>query len=58
LPIDPSNKIAVSMHYYYPPEFCLEPDDEPWTWKDENENTQIIQPFTTWGEEEDYNDMI
>ena len=58
LPIDPSNKIAVSMHYYYPPEFCLEPDDDPWTWKDENGNTQIVPPLTTWGEEGDYNDMI
>ena len=58
LPIDPSNKIAVSMHYYAPPQFCLELDDDPWTWVDENNITQIVQPMTTWGEEGDYNDMI
>ena len=58
LPIDPSNKIAVSMHYYAPSQFCLESDDDPWTWKDEHGVIQIVKPMTTWGEEGDYNDMI
>ena len=58
LPIDPSNKIAVSMHYYYPTQFCIELDDNPWTWQDEYNVTQIVEPMKTWGEEGDYNDMI
>jgi hypothetical protein len=58
LPIDPSNKIAVSMHFYYPTQFCLEEDDNPWTWKDDNGDIQIVQPMTTWGAEGDYNDMV
>jgi len=58
LPIDPSNKIAVSMHYYNPTQFCLELDDDPWKWLDDNGKIQIVEPMTTWGEEGDYNDMI
>ena len=58
LPIDPSNKIAISMHYYNPTQFCLEPDDDPWKWKDDNGEIQFVQPMTTWGDEGHYNDMI
>ena len=57
LPIDPANKFAISINYYLPSQFCLEPDDIPWTWKDEY-GIHEITPFTTWGSEEDYNDMV
>jgi hypothetical protein len=57
LPIDPANKFAISINYYLPSQFCKEPDDNPWTWKDDY-GIHEITPFTTWGSEEDYNDMV
>lgn len=58
LPIDPSNKFAISINYYLPSQFCTEPDDNPWTWTDENQVIHEIIPMTTWGTIEDYNDMV
>jgi len=58
IPIDPVNKLAISLNYYLPSQFCAEPDDEPWTWYDEYKIIHEITPITTWGTEEDYNDMI
>ena len=57
LPIDPANKFAISLNYYLPSQFCIEPDDNPWTWEDEY-GTHEITPITTWGSEKDYNDMV
>ena len=58
IPIDPANKLAVSIHYHVPSQFCLEPDDNPWTWTDDIGEVHIVEPMTTWGKENDYNDMI
>ena len=44
IPIDPSNKIAISVHYYYPGYFTTEPDDNPWYYYD-NGNQIIIPPI-------------
>jgi hypothetical protein len=57
LPKDPANKFAISLNYYLPSQFCIEPDDNPWTWDDEY-GTHEITPITTWGSEKDYNDMV
>ena len=57
LPIDPMNKFAISLNYYLPSQFCAEPDDNPWTWEDNNEIHEIT-PITSWGSQEDYNDMV
>ena len=57
LPIDPVNKFAISLNYYLPSQFCSEPDDNPWTWSDEY-GIYEITPKTTWGSQEDYNDMV
>jgi endoglucanase len=57
LPIDPSRRFAISVHYYVPEEFTIDPDDNPWTWND-NGTEKIIQPVTEWGNENDYKDMI
>jgi len=57
LPIDPANKFAISINFYLPSQFCSEPDDNPWTWTDEN-GIHEITPKTTWGSQEDYNDMV
>ena len=57
LPRDPVNKFAISINFYLPSQFCKEPDDNPWTWQDEY-GIHEITPITTWGSEEDYNDMV
>ena len=58
MPIDPINKLAISVHYYPPTQFTTERDDNPWTWVDESGIIHEINPMTTWGIENDYNDMI
>jgi len=58
LPIDPSNKIAISIHYYNPDKFALEPDDEYWTWIDDSGNIIPLESLTKWGTENDYKDMF
>ena len=58
LPIDPSRKLAVSIRYDVPVHFTLEKDDNPWTYRDDNNVIQIIQPMTEWGNENDYKEMF
>ena len=58
IPVDPYNKFAISIHYYYPTTFTVEPDDDPFTWTDDNGNVNIIQPATQWGSEGEYKDMF
>ena len=57
IPIDPSKRFAISIHYYLPEQFAIEPDDNPWTWND-NGVEKIVQPITVWGDENDYKDMF
>ena len=57
LPIDPSKRFAISIHYYIPEQFTIEPDDYPWKWNDGG-TEKLIQPLTEWGHENDYKDMI
>ena len=58
IPIDPSRRFAISIHYYLPETFTLEPDDNPWTWEDDSGVERLIQPITDWGDENDYKDMF
>ena len=58
MPIDPSNKLAISIHYYIPNKFVIEPDDNPWTWIDGSGNVVITPPLTQWGTYYDYKDMF
>ena len=58
MPIDPSNKLAISIHYYIPNKFVVEPDDNPWTWIDGSGNVVITPPLTQWGTYDDYKDMF
>jgi hypothetical protein len=58
MPIDPINKIAQSIHYYYPKHFAVEPEDNLWSWVDDDGVIQYIPSMTTWGIESHYNDMI
>ena len=58
LPKDPSNTLAVSIYYNYPPQFTKEPDDNPWVYYDEvYKYFYTMQPFTQWGSEDDYKNM-
>ena len=57
MPIDPFNKLAISLHYHLPAQFCMEYDDNPWTYID-NGQVKIVNPITKWGSETDYNDMV
>ena len=58
MPKDPYNKLAISIHYYIPSQYCLELDDNPWTWIDESGEVHIINSKKSWGDEADYNNMI
>ena len=58
LPIDPYNKFAISIHYYIPSIFTVEHDSNPWTYIDNNGETQIVTPMTKWGTSNDYTEMI
>jgi len=57
IPKDPSNKLAISVHYYSPQTFALEPDKNPWTYI-EDSVVHEIPSSTKWGDEGHYNDMI
>ena len=58
MPIDPSNKLAISIHYYLPAQFTVEKDDDPFTWVDDQGNINYIKSMTTWGSENQYKDMF
>jgi len=57
IPKDPSNKLAISVHYYSPSTFTIESDRNPWTFTIGSEVYEI-PPLTKWGDEGHYNDMI
>ena len=57
LPIDPINKYAISMSYYVPEQFSIEPDDNYWTYEDEN-GIHEITSMKYWGNENQYKDMF
>ena len=57
IPIDTGENIGLSIHYYFPSQFTMEPDDEPWYY---NSSGYIyeIPPFQNWGNQKDYNEML
>lgn len=57
IPIDPSNKMAISVHYYNPGQFTTEPEDNPWTYFDDGKEL-ILPTLTKWGLEVDYKDVF
>jgi len=57
MPKDPSNKLAISVHYYSPQNFALESDRNPWTFTIGSEVFEIPS-LKKWGDEGHYNDMI
>ena len=57
LPIDPSNKLAISIVYNLPKQFAIEPEDDPWTWVND-EGIHVVPCQSEWGNENDYKDMF
>ena len=58
IPIDPYNKIAISIHFYVPVYFTVEKDDDPWYIINENGIKEITTPMTKWGNKNDYSEMF
>ena len=58
MPTDKAKKLAISIHYYLPPQFTVESDEQPWTWTDDQGVVHEITPMTKWGSESDYKEMV
>ena len=58
MPVDPFNKLAISIHYYYPTTFTVERDEDLFTWIDDDGKINIVPPLTEWGTENQYKDMF
>ena len=58
IPVDPSNKFAVSIHYYIPSTFTREYYFEPFTWTDGDGIIYYYKPTLTWGIQDDYFKII
>ena len=58
MPVDQSNKLAVSIHYYEPFDFVLEQYYEPFNWIDENGYIYWFGPTLIWGSTSDYNKIF
>ena len=55
MPIDKSNKLAVSIHYFVPYDFVEGLYFEPYNWTDYNGFTITYSPIIKWGSALDYN---
>jgi len=48
-PVDPSNKLALSLHYYDPSPFTTGYYYEPFNWTDNTGEVYYYGPTTSWG---------
>ena len=59
IPIDKSNKLAVSIHYYRPNDFTLGKYYEPYNWTDDDYDYPItFGPTLKWGNSLDYKNLF
>ena len=58
IPADPSNKLALSLHYYVPSEFTSEFYFDPFNWTDIDGKSYNYGPTLNWGIEGDYYQLI
>ena len=58
IPEDPANKLGISLHYYFPLEFSIEPIDNPWRIVDDQGVSYDIKPKKSWGTESDYSELL
>ena len=56
MPIDPSNNLALSIHYYYPSEFVFTTNYET-IWYDENGIEYYYSSPKKWGSNAEYNEI-
>ena len=57
IPIDPYNKIAISIHYYEPSDFTNTYDFDL-TYIDDDGHERNFETIKKWGTDFDYNEMI
>ena len=58
LPIDKSNKLAISIHYYSPSDFVFDYYYEPYNWTNYEGITYTYSPKLIWGNSMDYYSMF
>jgi len=58
MPVDQSNKLAVSIHYFEPYTFVYNNYFEPYNWTDANGYTYIYRPTLKWGNSMEYQQLI
>ena len=58
IPVDPSNKLAVSINYYIPSTFTRELYLDSFTWTDGNEIIYYYESTLIWGIQDDYFKII
>ena len=58
IPIDPSNKLAVSIHYYNPERYARGFYFDPYNWIDSIGVEYYAEPIISWGNSEEYFQMI
>jgi len=54
IPIDKSNKLALSIHYLEPNDFVSDQYYEPYNWTDGYGNLILYGPKLVWGSSKDY----
>jgi len=58
MPVDISNKLAVSIHYYSPYDFVYDFYYEPYNWTDYEGYVYIYEPKLIWGNSREYHQMF
>jgi len=58
IPVDPSNKLALSLHYFSPSPFTSEFYFEPFNRTDSNGNVYNYGPTINWGDQMQYYRLI
>jgi len=58
IPVDPSNKLALSLHYFDPSPFTREYYYDPFNWTDSNGEVYYYGPTLSWGDQGDYFQLI
>ena len=58
MPVDQSNKLAVSIHYFEPYNFIYDTYYEPYNWTDSNGFTFTYGPALKWGNSIEYQKVI
>jgi len=58
LPVDQSNKLAISLHYFTPNDFVMDYYFEPYNWTNYEGVTYIYTPKLNWGNSMEYHKIF